>query len=179
MVILSPLLYLRFFKDDDARFLLKLLSDPLVTQHLPDEDHLSSLGQAQRVLQKMISDTLFRERFCQALIYLPTHSVIGALIANNYNMEDKSAYIAYELDPRYWNKGFMTEGLKYFLPFVQNVFSLKTIKAQTTHDNYRSQRLLEKQGFEKEKMFDFMKPINGKFVRAHLYALDTSKLKKI
>lgn len=165
----SPRVSLRDLKLEDAKSIFYLLSHPLVTQKLPDEDHLSSFSEAQQVLEGMIEDTIYQRRFCQALISIPDQKLIGTLVANRFDKETRSAYIAYELDPRYWGQGLMGEGLQQFLPYIRKLFSLKEIKAQTTLDNDRSQRVLEKQGFRKVKVFEYNKPVNGHYVRALLY----------
>lgn len=169
MKTVSPRIFLRFLQPEDAKVLFRLLSNPLVIQKLPDEDHLLSLSQAQDVLEEMIVDTKHQRRFCQALVSLSDQIVIGTLVANRFNRKEKSAYIAYELDPKYWGQGLMKEGIQQFLSLLQTLFSLTEVKAQTTLDNFRSQHLLEKLGFIKGEIFKYKKPIKGQFVRALLY----------
>lgn len=172
MIAIRPLLP----KDD--LFIFKLLSDPLVTKHLPDTDRVSFVREAEEVLKQMIEDTQERRRFCMAVINKDYDVLMGLIIANKENISEKSMYISYELFPNHWGKGLMLEGIEKFLPLIEELFSLKKVYAQTTMDNHRSQAVLRKLGFSKKKEFLYPKPVNGRFVNAFLYSLDLPSLGK-
>lgn len=169
---------IRYLLPKDDLFIFKLMSDPLVTEHLPDTDRTHSVGEAEETLKQMIADTREKRRFCMAIINKEYDVLIGLIIANKENTSEKSMYIAYELFPCHWGKGFMLEALRKFLPLIEELFSLKKIYAQTTVENHRSQSVLMKFGFSKKQEFLYPKSINGRFVNAFLYSLDLQFLNK-
>lgn len=169
---------LRSLHPKDDLFIFKLMSDPLVTQNLPDADSVNSFDEAKRVLQEMIRDTQQERRFCQAIVHKDYDVLMGLLVANNKDLDEKSMYVAYELFPAHWGKGIAEDALRRFISLIEKLFSLKKIYAQTTVNNHRSQAILKKIGFTKEKEFVYSKPVNGRFVKAFLYSLNLRLLKE-
>ena len=163
---------IREFRDSDQFFFFNLMSNPLVTENLPDTDKISSLKEAKEAIKQIIRDAINQQRFGRALIDKEKGHLIGALIANNRDTSQQSAFVAYELAPPYWGKGIMSGALKKFIPIIRKEWKLKKIYAQTTVFNKRSQRLLTKLGFSKEKEFSYPKTVNRHFVKAFLYKLD-------
>ncbi|HEX2899463.1 MAG TPA: GNAT family N-acetyltransferase, partial [Bacteroidia bacterium] len=53
-------------------------------------------------------------------------------------------HVAYWIDQQHWGKGFATEGLRLFLKDAVQ----RPLLARVAHDDYGSQKVLEKCGFE-------------------------------
>lgn len=63
--------------------------------------------------------------------------------------------IAYGLLPKFWNKGLATELVQSLLEIGLSDLKLSRLACVTHPDNIASQRVLEKTGFQYEKMVDF------------------------
>lgn len=60
------------------------------------------------------------------------------------------ADFSYDLSPKYWNKGIMTEALSAIMNFTFNSLNVNRIEATVSTENIASIRLLEKLDFIKE-----------------------------
>ncbi|GKU79186.1 GNAT family N-acetyltransferase [Paenibacillus sp. L3-i20] len=64
--------------------------------------------------------------------------------------EGSRAEIGFDLSPDFWGKGLMQEALQKILNVGFEIMELDYIEATTEHENSRSQKLLEKMGFNRE-----------------------------
>ncbi|KRL33546.1 GNAT family N-acetyltransferase [Liquorilactobacillus uvarum] len=82
--------------------------------------------------------------------------------------------IGYALNENYWNRGFMTETLVSVCTWAQ-ANGIKEIKGMVSEENYASQRVLEKNGFEltvKDKLNPFFGTASMKQVYTYLKTFD-------
>jgi ribosomal-protein-alanine N-acetyltransferase len=63
--------------------------------------------------------------------------------------DDGKTSIGYMIDEKFQNKGFATEALNCLLDWAFMDPALKTVQADTPKDNFPSQKVLSKNGFEK------------------------------
>ncbi len=57
------------------------------------------------------------------------------------------------IDPLYWNKGYASEAVQVFLPWIQHRLRLKEIYAEAMIEDKASIKILENNGFEKQGEF--------------------------
>ena len=74
-------------------------------------------------------------------------NLIGTIVYHRISLENNYAEIGYELDPRFHQKGIMSEAMKAVLDFGNDSMNLKTIEAYTHQNNIASISLLEKYNF--------------------------------
>jgi [ribosomal protein S5]-alanine N-acetyltransferase len=74
---------------------------------------------------------------------------IGGLGFAGMPDEDGKTAIGYMIDAKYWGKGYATEAVAGLIDWAMMDLTLKTITADTEHDNIPSQIVLEKNGFIK------------------------------
>jgi RimJ/RimL family protein N-acetyltransferase len=60
--------------------------------------------------------------------------------------------LGYALLPEFWSKGFALESASAVLAYARGTLGLKRVAAVVNPDNQSSIRLLEKMGFEFERM---------------------------
>jgi [ribosomal protein S5]-alanine N-acetyltransferase len=82
-----------------------------------------------------------------------TDELIGTAGLKNISTQHCSAEIGYELQPEFWNRGYMTEALQPMLSFVFDELQLHTITANIDPNHIASKRVLEKLGFVQEALF--------------------------
>ena len=76
-------------------------------------------------------------------------NIIGTIGFNNFSKNHR-ANIGYDLQEKYWNKGYTTEALKSIVDFGFNNLEINRIEAEVMTGNSASERILLKLGFTKE-----------------------------
>jgi RimJ/RimL family protein N-acetyltransferase len=61
--------------------------------------------------------------------------------------QDQSAYVAYELNSRYWRRGIGSQAVQAVLEELRHRYAVSTCFAVLKDRNYRSSGLLRKLGF--------------------------------
>ena len=69
------------------------------------------------------------------------NTIVGSVVHFDFRGETN---VSYWIDQPYWGKGLATEGLK---AFIQNT-TKRPLYGRVAHDNYGSQKVLEKCGFK-------------------------------
>ncbi len=96
--------------------------------------------------------------------------IIGTIGFNNFKKEHR-ANIGYDLQYKYWNKGYMTESLNAVIEFGFNVLKVNRIEAEVMPGNIGSERVLEKLGFAKEGILRQWMYWNGNHHDMSMYSL--------
>ncbi|OCW55632.1 GNAT family N-acetyltransferase [Hoeflea olei] len=102
----------------------------------------------------------------------PTGRLIGGVTLGSIRRgAAESCTLGYWMGEPYAGKGFMADALKCLIPHVFERMRLHRIEAACIPDNQRSQRLLEKVGFQREGYLKGYLKINGAWRDHLLYAL--------
>ncbi|MCI0597285.1 MAG: GNAT family N-acetyltransferase [candidate division Zixibacteria bacterium] len=92
-----------------------------------------------------------------ALRKLDDNAYLGTVQAT---ITGKRAYVAYELGPSHWGKGYATEAVRALIGNLFTAYGVEVIRAETDTRNARSAALLQRLGFacvEKKENADFFK----------------------
>jgi ribosomal-protein-alanine N-acetyltransferase len=115
-----------------------------------DEEPLRTLEQAEEMLRPLQTP----EKMPNFKWWGIEHKLGGHLIGTcGYYRWDKQhdrAEIGYDLWPDYWGQGLMPEALQALVRFGFEQMELNRVEATTHTENLRSQRVLEKLGFQRE-----------------------------
>ncbi|TNE39153.1 MAG: N-acetyltransferase [Alphaproteobacteria bacterium] len=79
--------------------------------------------------------------------------------------------IGYWIGRPYWGQGFGSEALKIFLDYCAEEMALHRFEAKVFDDNEASQRVLEKNGFQRSGKVRLFVPKRGGWRRVYLYRL--------
>jgi len=90
--------------------------------------------------------------------------VIGCVV--KFIMEG-DAEITYTISKDYWGKGLTSKAVEKFLKIEQS----RPIYGRVAFDNYGSQRVLEKNGFEKIGNNQYFANARGKEIEEYIYKL--------
>lgn len=101
-----------------------------------------------------------RTKFQLAIIQQAENRLIGNCGIRINNPEQREANIGYELDSRYWGKGYATEAAQAILHFGFATLKMQRIWAECVADNAGSARVLEKLGMQWEA-----REINKEFIK--------------
>jgi RimJ/RimL family protein N-acetyltransferase len=91
-----------------------------------------------------------RIKFQFAVTLKPTGQLIGNCGVRRNTPETHEGDIGYELDPRFWGKGYATEAGRAVLDFGFSQLRLHRISAWCIAENSGSARVLEKLGMRQE-----------------------------
>jgi ribosomal-protein-alanine N-acetyltransferase len=144
-------LRLRQLSDDDAEFVLRLLNEPSFIQNIGDRG-VRTLDDARAYITNGPIASYEKHGFGLLLVQLKeTGTPIGicGLLKRDVLSEPD---IGYALLPEFWSNGYAHESAAAVLDHARNVLGLNSILAVVNPDNAPSIRLLEKMGFQFERM---------------------------
>ena len=146
-VLESERLTLRKLLPDDADEIFQLRSDikiAALTGRVPS----ASLDDAISFIHKIEKFVDENQSIYWAISFKDAPSLIGTICLWNFDLQNETVEIGYELLPQFQNKGIMAEAIVHILDYGFKTMEVKTITAFPSDDNPRSVKLLEKIGFK-------------------------------
>jgi len=169
-IIETTRLLLREVTNEDARDMLSYLSDKDVVKHMglepfqSVEDALDEIGWYQSIYKD-------GSGIRWGITLKDSTKVIGSCGFLNRNSKHHRAEIGFELSKEYWGKGIASEALEAVLKFGFNHCSFERIEALIEPANVSSQKLVEKQGFQKEGLLRHYEFTCGKYDDLYMYSI--------
>ena len=171
MMLKTARLTLREFDEEDWRAVLAYQSHP---QHLRYYDWTERTEADVRAFVQMFvgwQNETPRTRFQLAMVLNSTQELIGNCGIRINNPEWREANIGYELDNRYWSRGYATEAAGAILKFGFDQLGMHRIWAWCVADNAGSARVLEKIGMRLEGRKREKELIKGQWHDRLIYAM--------
>ncbi|ASW75286.1 acetyltransferase [Chryseobacterium piperi] len=163
-------LILRQLTHNDAKDLFEYFSLDIVMEYY-DLATFVKLEEAEEVIEHFNTEFKNKKGYRWAIELKEEKKVIGTCGYHNWFHEHFKAEIGYELNPKFWQKAYMTEAIKPILAFGFNEMNLHRVEAFIDPANISSEKLLLSTGFQKEgTMRDFFFE-KGKFVDATIFGL--------
>lgn len=141
-------LILRDINVYDAPDMFEYSCSPLVGPMAGWEPHKTVLETAS-VINLFIDSKNRGEPGVFAIIHRENNKMIGTIELYNYKPGFK-AELGYALSPAYWGQGLIVEAANCLIDWGFNDLNLKRIEVAAFKENYQSQRVCEKLGFQKE-----------------------------
>ncbi len=150
-VLETDRLIVRRISTEDAKFILQLLNEPSWLRFIGDKG-VRTIEDARSYILNGPVDMYSRLGFGLYLAELKDeNSSIGICgLIKRDALEDVD--IGFAFLPKYWGKGYAYEASTAVMAYGRNVLGLKRIVAITSLDNANSGKLLEKLGFEFERI---------------------------
>lgn len=150
-VLEADRLILRYFRVDDAQFVISLLNEPSFIRHIGDK----GVRPAEDAKQYLLSGPMESyDRFGYGLYRVElkkSREPVGICgLVRSETLDDPD--IGYALLERYWLNGYAGESVEAVLRHAHEAIGLQRSVAIVTPDNYNSIRLLEKIGLTFERM---------------------------
>lgn len=120
----------------------------------------SSLEDVKQFITDRISDFKEKKGIVWIIYNKEFKQSIGSICLWNFNFENNSAEIGYELLPEFQGKGFMKEALIKVINFGFNELNLRTIEAFTVINNKSSINTLLKFNFIQNTAFESLEEEN-------------------
>lgn len=144
-------LALRQFELTDAKALHDICSQPYILKWMPDWEHpLETRYKWLDWVNKQYSlATKETARIMLAVTLKGSGTLIGMVGIGNKEEVENEIEIAYFISEEYSGNGYITEAAKAMLSWAFETLGMEYIIAIVELDNYSSQRVAEKCGFEK------------------------------
>ena len=143
-------LVLRALQMEDADFIFKEWGDPVVTRYMTDEEPLKTLEEAKERLKQLQTSGKTTDFRWWGIELKAEKCLIGTCGYFRWDKAHHRAEIGYEMWPDYWGKGLMPEAIRALIQYGFEQMDLNRIEASAHTENQRSQRVMEKLGFQKE-----------------------------
>jgi len=101
-----------------------------------------------------------------------SNKLIGTICIWNFSDEKNITELGFELFPQFQGKGLMQEALIKIIEYGFEKLNLKKLKAYTNQENISSIKLLERNKFIQEKVFEEKHSITGESFNTVIYSLD-------
>jgi RimJ/RimL family protein N-acetyltransferase len=150
MMLETTRLLLREFVEGDWQAVLAYQDDPLYLRYyeLTKQTAIGARAFVRMFLAQQAEQP--RVKFQLALILKAEGRLIGNCGIRINDMEHYEANIGYELDSRYWNRGYATEAAREIVRFGFDVLGMHRIWSWCVAENVGSARVLEKVGMRFE-----------------------------
>jgi RimJ/RimL family protein N-acetyltransferase len=150
MILTTKRLLLREFEEQDWQAVLAYQSDPRYLRYYPwthrtEQDVRAFVG-VFLVRRKEEPRTTFQF----AITLAPGGQLIGNAGIRMRTPDAEEADLGYELDPRYWGRGYATEAASALLAFGFRELKLHRVWAECLAENTASAHVLAKIGMQQE-----------------------------
>jgi RimJ/RimL family protein N-acetyltransferase len=151
MILETDRLQLRMLTIDDAEFILRLLNEPSFIQNIGDRG-VRTIDEARAYILK--GPIASYEKFGFGLWLVETRSATAPIGICGLLKRDvlDDVDIGYALLPEFWSQGYALESASAVMAYASDQLGLKRVVAVTNPDNQSSIRLLEKMGFQYERL---------------------------
>jgi ribosomal-protein-alanine N-acetyltransferase len=146
----TPRLILREIAHDDANGIFKNFSDADVAQWFFEQPY-TEMEQVTQIIDEFSRDFRQGKGLTWAIILKENATCIGTCGYGDVESGGRGE-IGFDLAKEHWGKGLMTEALTAIIDYGFEALNLFRVEAHTYSSNTRAIRLLEKLGFQVDKV---------------------------
>lgn len=137
-------LILRDASVDDAEDMFEYAKLEEVTKYLSWKPHIS-VKDSEKILEMLSKEAKEKDSYVlKAIVLKENHKMIGTIDARIFGNGLKDAEFGYCLNPKYWNKGYMSEALKAFIQALHKEHSVENVFGSFERENIASKRVMQK-----------------------------------
>lgn len=137
-------LILRDASVDDAEDMFEYAKLEEVTKYLSWKPHIS-LKDSEKILDMLSKEAKEKDSYVlKAIVLKENDKMIGTIDARIFGDGLKDAEFGYCLNPKYWNKGYMSEALKAFIQALHKEHSVENVFGSFERENIASKRVMQK-----------------------------------
>jgi RimJ/RimL family protein N-acetyltransferase len=160
---------LRPLRAADAAALYAYLRDPVVTELTAYPEVTPEL--VESMIERSLGRWAAGEPSKLAIALPHDDQVVGTCGFNDWSPAHRWAELAYDMSPAHWGKGLMRQAVAAVIGWAYRQDRLDRVHAYVRVDNFRSQRLLEKCGFQREGRLRSFRVCRGRPHDFYIYAL--------
>ncbi len=151
--LVTERLVLRKLEIKDAPEIFELRSDEQVNQYVA-RARSTTVAEAAAFINKIIATVENNQSYYWALEPKNGGKLIGTICLWNVDAANSTIEIGYELLPNWQGKGLAREALLAVIEFTFKTLKFETIAAYSHAHNQQSIRLLERNGFTRDKLLE-------------------------
>lgn len=137
-------LILRDASVDDAEDMFEYAKLEEVTKYLSWKPHIS-LKDSEKILEMLSKEAKEKDSYTlKAIVLKENDKMIGTIDARIFGDGLKDAEFGYCLNPKYWNKGYMSEALKAFMEALHKEHGVENVFGSFERENIASKRVMQK-----------------------------------
>lgn len=137
-------LILRDASVDDAEDMFEYAKLEEVTKYLSWKPHIS-VKDSEKILDMLSKETKEKDSYVlKAIVLKENDKMIGTIDARIFGDGLKDAEFGYCLNPKYWNKGYMSEALKAFIQALHREHGIENVFGSFERENIASKRVMQK-----------------------------------
>lgn len=137
-------LILRDASVDDAEDMFEYAKLEEVTKYLSWKPHIS-VKDSEKILEMLSKEAKEKDSYVlKAIVLKENDKMIGTIDARIFGDGLKDAEFGYCLNPKYWNKGYMSEALKAFIQALHKEHSVENVFGSFERENIASKRVMQK-----------------------------------
>lgn len=169
--IITPRLFLRGVRSEDANELYRIYSDAEVARY-DNFEPMTRVVQATAAIETFKMEFGAHERVRWVVTQrLDRSALVGSCWMGNFDIIAQRCEIGYELLRSEWNRGYGSELVASLTSFAFRSLGLNRVEAYVDAQNAASRRVLEKSGFTTEGELRERDFYHGEFHNVILYAL--------
>ncbi len=170
-------LILRKLSQNDVNGIFNLHSNEQIIRYTTIKKY-EKVEQAIEYINKIEKGIRENKYMVWSLIKIEDNSFLGTICLWKFSDDFKYAQIGYDLLSEFQGNGFMQEAMEEVIKFAFNNIKLKRIIADLQFDNDKSAKILEKNYFKKEYVYDTISK-EGIITKMMLYTLKDKKYFKV
>ncbi|MCB0793483.1 MAG: GNAT family N-acetyltransferase [Flavobacteriales bacterium] len=163
-------LVLRELGPQDVGPLFEMRSDARTMQHI-GRPRATMQEDAMDLIHRSVEARKSNEGCTWSLTFPDADECLGTIGYYRLKKEHYRGEIGYMLHPDHWGKGLMGEALRALVAHGLSAIGFHSIEAITDPDNTRSNRLLERHGFQREGLLLESYFHNGRFYDSAIYCI--------
>lgn len=148
MILETERLVLRPIERDDWRVLYPIMSDPVVMAHW-DNSEIEDPEAVEQMIAAQVEDMTAGRACYWAVERAPERSFVGACDLSEIDWPHRRGEVGFVLARPAWGQGYGLEAMRAVVDHAA-ALGLKRLWARAHAGNARSERLLERLGFEME-----------------------------
>lgn len=142
--IITKRLILRDASINDAEDMFEYAKLEEVTKYLSWKPHLT-VKDSEKFLEMFSKEAKEKDSYVlKAIVLKENDKMIGTIDARIFGEGLKDAEFGYCLNPKYWNKGYMSEALKAFMEALHKEHGIENIFGCFERENIASKRVMQK-----------------------------------
>lgn len=143
-------LLLRKIEAEDLDDIFEFSSDLFVAYHMTWEVNKTKEETWEKFLKRALAGYEKGQSGNAAIVLKKTRKVIGTCSYIDWSNQHSSAEIGYVLNRHYWGFGYATEAVKELIKFGFEHMQLNRIQGRCDHDNFASEKVMQKSGMSFE-----------------------------
>lgn len=135
----------------DVNAVYHLMTKEDVQRFLPDR--FENRQEVEEIVEWLISNYSKMQPVRLTYKMVQDKHLVGLISYGPLPSDKSKKEISYVIDPVLWGKGYASEAVKVFLPWLKERLHIEEVYAEAMPENMASVKILEKNGFTKQGEF--------------------------